>query len=117
LHCPAAHRQELFSKLDLDLEQLYQTHTIDPHLRRVVQMLLAPYHGDVFEFDLPAEYAKLLVTFQTNLHPDSIFMGCLSVDWSHSQHQYLKLNHYSRNQGQASNGIRAIVALFLEFVH
>jgi hypothetical protein len=116
LHCPTEHRQALFSQLDTDLEQLYETHTIDPHLRRVVKILLAPYHGAVFEFELPTEYANL-VNFQTTLHPDSIFMGCLSAEWIRSQHRYLKLNHYSRNQGQACTGIRAMVALFLEFVH
>jgi hypothetical protein len=117
LHCPAAHRRALFCQLGPNLEKLYQTHKIDLHLRRVFKMLIAPYRGEVIDFDLPAEYITLF-TFQTDLHTNSIFMGCLSVDcWANFQYAYLKLNQYPHNTGQASNGVRAIVAHLLTFVH
>ena len=116
LHCPAAHRLDLFLQLGPDLETLYETHKIDPHLRKVLLMLVAPYWGEAFDFDLPAEYEELF-TFQSELHAASIFMGCLSVNWANFQHAYLKINDFPRKKGQASNGICAIVAYFLDFVH
>jgi hypothetical protein len=80
-------------------------------------MLIAPYWSEVIDLDLPAEYIALF-TFQTDLHTtDSIFMGCLSVDWANFQYAYLKLNQYPRNKGQASNGVCAIIAHLLDFVH
>ena len=116
LHCPVAHRRGLFLQLGPALEIIYDTHNIDPYLRRVLSMLVATVEGEHADYDLPAEYRELL-HFQTNLHADSIFLGCLSVDWSNFQHAYLKLNRFPHNKGQASNGIRAIVAYLLDFVH
>jgi hypothetical protein len=116
LHCPVAHRRGLFLQLGPALEIIYDTHNIDPYLRRVLSMLVATVEGEHADYDLPAEYRELL-HFQTNLHADSIFLGCLSVDWANFQHAYLKLNRFPHNKGQASNGIRAIVAYLLDFVH
>jgi hypothetical protein len=116
LHCPASHRIDLFLQLGPDLETLFDTHKIDPHLRKVMLMLVAPYWGEAFDFDLPAEYEELF-SFQSTLHADSLFMGCLSVDWATFQHAYLKLNHFPRQKGQASTGIKALVSYLLNFVH
>jgi hypothetical protein len=63
-----------------------------------------------------SEYEALL-KFQRDLHPDSIFLGCLSSDWARIQHSYLQLNHYPRKQGQAHSSIKAIIAYLLDFVH
>jgi hypothetical protein len=79
-------------------------------------MIVAPYWSEVFNFDLPAEYIELF-TFQTEVHADSISMGCFSVHWARFQHAYLKLNHFPRKKGQASNRMKAIVAHLLDFVH
>jgi hypothetical protein len=45
LHCSADHRKFLFTQLSSDLELLHSTYRIDPHLRRALQCLLAPYWG------------------------------------------------------------------------
>jgi hypothetical protein len=77
---------------------------------------VAPYWGETFDFDLPDDYVELLA-FQSNLHADSVFLGCFSTDWADLQQAHLKLNHIPRDRGQASNGIRSLIAYFLEFAH
>jgi hypothetical protein len=116
LHCPADRRRELFIQLSSDLETLYETHRIDPHLRRVLKRLLAPYWGEAFTCDLPPEYLELL-KFQQTLHGDSLFLGCWSTKWVHLQFNYLRLNQYPRQKGQAANGVRAIISHLMEVVH
>jgi hypothetical protein len=111
-----AHRLVLFLPIYADLATLCNTYRIDPHLGRVLIMLVAPYIDGVVDFDVPSEYEALL-KFQCDLHPDSIFLGCFSSNWARIQHSYLKLNHYPRKQGQAHSGIKAIIAYLLGFVH
>jgi hypothetical protein len=116
LRCPKEHRVALFIPLYADLATLCATHRIDPHLGRVLTMLVSPYIDGAVDFDVPQECADL-IQFQLDLHPDSIFMGCFSVAWSHIQERYLKLNQYPRNKGQAHHGIKTITAYLLDFVH
>jgi hypothetical protein len=116
LRCPAKRRRSLFLKLSAELEQLYETHRVDPNLRRVLQRFLAPYWGGESACDLPPAYLGLL-HFQQTLHPDSLFLGCWSTKWTTLQFNYLRLNHYPRQKGQAANGVRAIISHLLDVVH
>jgi hypothetical protein len=77
LHCPADHRVELFIQLSVDIDTLCDTHRSNPHLYRVLIMMMAPYWGETLDFDVPPEY-KDLILFQHTLHPDSLFLGCFS---------------------------------------
>jgi hypothetical protein len=108
LHCPADHRVAMFSPIAKDLDTLCLTHKIDPFLRKVLLILLAPYWGDRLDFDLPDEY-EALILFQQTLYADSLFMGCICTEWSQIQMAYLKLNNYPRKTGQTSSGLGAIL--------
>jgi hypothetical protein len=116
LHCPMEHRVALFEPLLLDLDTLCATHRIDPHLGRVLTMILSPYWGEAIDFAVPAEY-EALFTLQQDLHLDSLFLGCFSTEWARLQHKYLKLNKYPRQKGQARNGIKKIATYLLDLVH
>jgi hypothetical protein len=116
LHCPAYHPTAMFLPLATDLDTICLTHKLDPYLRKVLLILLAPYWGKTRDFDLPAEY-EALVDFQQNLHANSLFMGCLSTDWARIQLSYLKLNNYPRKKGQVASGLGAVITYLLDLVH
>jgi hypothetical protein len=75
-----------------------------------------PYWGDTAEFYLPALY-EALVQFQQELHPDSLFLGCFSTEWTRLQFQYLKLNNLPRDKRQAETKIRHLITCLVEVVH
>jgi hypothetical protein len=79
LHCTAIPRTDLFAVLATDLDTIFSTHQVDPFLRKVLLTIVAPYWGEVLTFELPADYARLL-TFQQELHLDSLFIGCFSLE-------------------------------------
>jgi hypothetical protein len=116
LHCPAAHRVALFSPMAQDLDTICLTHKIDPYLRKVLLILLAPYWGEAPDFDLPVEY-DALVAFQQELHADSLFLGCIPTDWARIQLSYLKPNHYPRNKGQVASGLGAVLTYLFDLTH
>jgi hypothetical protein len=71
LHCPSPQCQELSASMKEDLNALCLTHKIDPDLRRVMLTLVDPLLGLFPDYDLPPEY-DALITFQVELHPDSV---------------------------------------------
>jgi hypothetical protein len=99
----------MFSPIAKDLDTLCLTHKIDPFLR-------VPYWDGGLDFDLPDEY-EALVLFQQTLHADSLFMGCISTEWSRIQTAYLKLNNYPRKKGQTASGLGAILTYLLDLTY
>jgi hypothetical protein len=116
LRCPAPHRQEVLDPMLEDLDTLFLTHTIDPHLRRVLLTLVDPSWGDPTEVHLPSEY-KALLRFQHTLHADSVFLCCFSKEWTRLQHNYLRLNNLSRGKRQAATGIKQLILYLLDLAH
>jgi hypothetical protein len=116
LHCPVQHRLDLFLPLETDLETLFTSHKIDPYLRKVLLILLAPYWGSTLDFDLSTEYENL-VTFQQQLHTDSLFLDCFSTEWARLQMAYLQLNNLPRKRGQVATGLGTIAGYLLELTH
>jgi hypothetical protein len=102
LHCSAPACQDLF--------------LLDPLLRKAFLTLLSPYWGEQAEFDLLPAYSDLIL-FQQDLHPDSVFMACLSTDWTTLQHVYLALNKFPRHKRQAETTIMTILTYLLNMVH
>jgi hypothetical protein len=96
--------------LEADIDELCDTHHIDPHLRRVLLTLADPEWGEHTAVFLPLEY-KALFRFQVDLHDDSVFLGCFSKDWVKLQHNFLAFNNLPRNKQQATAGIKAHPAL------
>jgi hypothetical protein len=100
----------------IDIDTLCSTHKVDPFLRKLLLTIVAPYWGEDLTFELPAQY-DMLLTFQQELHPDSLFMGCFSLDWARLQLQYLKLNNYPRNKGQVASVLGALLNYLVDFTH
>jgi hypothetical protein len=116
LHCPSPQCQAQSASLAEDLHTLCVTHKIDPDLRRALFMLVDPLLGLFPEYDLPPAY-EALITFQVELHPDSIFMGCFSTEWTRLQAAHLARNKYPCDKRQAETGIRALLIHLLEHVY
>jgi hypothetical protein len=116
LHCPAPHRLVLFLPMAQDIDTLCLVHKIVPYLRKVLLILVAPYWGEALDFNLPPEY-EALVSFQQDLHVDSLFMGCLFTEWARIQLTYLKLNNYPRQKGQVASGLGAIITYLFDLTH
>jgi hypothetical protein len=85
LHCPSQECQDMFLPLQTDFDTLYEKSCLDPLLWKAFLVLLSPYWGEQVDFDLPTAYSDLIL-FQQDLHPDSVFMGCLSTDWTKILH-------------------------------
>jgi hypothetical protein len=115
-HQHLSHRLDLFLPMAADLDTLCLTHKIDPYLRKTLLVLVAPYWGEVLDFHLPPEF-EALVSFQQDLHADSLFMGCFSTEWARIQMSYLTLNHYPRKKGQVASGLGAIITYLFDLTH
>jgi hypothetical protein len=116
LHCPSPQCQEQSTSLAEDLNALCLLHKIDPDLRRALFILVDPLLGLFPEYDLPPAY-EALITFQVELHPDSIFMGCFSTEWVRLQAAHLTCNKYPHDKWQAETGIRSLLIYLLEHVY
>jgi hypothetical protein len=116
LHYPLQQCQEKSVSLAEDLNTVCLTHKIDPDLRRALFILVDPLLGLFPEYDLPPAY-EALITFQVELHPDSIFMGCFSTEWVRLQAALLAHNKYPQGKRQAETGIRSLLIYLLEHVY
>jgi hypothetical protein len=53
LHCKMDHRVEIFHSLYDNLATIFVYHKIDPHLCRVLKMLVGPYLDDTVNVNFP----------------------------------------------------------------
>jgi UDP-2,3-diacylglucosamine pyrophosphatase LpxH len=58
-----------------------------------------------------------LILFQQDLHPDSVFMGCLSTDWTKIQQAHLVRNQLPWDKQQADNTMKSILTYLMKVVH
>jgi hypothetical protein len=116
LHCTATPRVDLFAVLTPDLDTICSSHKVDPFLRKVLLTIVSPYFGEDLHLALPADYARLL-TFQQELHLDSLFIGCVSLEWARLQMIYLKLNNYPRTKDQVAAALGALLSYLLDFAY
>jgi hypothetical protein len=116
LHCTSPMCQDTYESLATDLGTLCLTHHIDPDLHRALLTLVGSTWGLDTDPTLPPSH-RALVQFQQALHPDSMFMGCFSIDWVRLQATHLERNNRPRDKRQAETGIRSILIFFLEHTH
>jgi hypothetical protein len=116
LHCPSQACQDLFLSLSTEFYTLCKTVRLDPLLHKAFLTLISPYWGESVAFDLPPAYVYLVI-FQQELHDNSVFMACLSTQWTTLQHEYLALNHFPHDKQQAATTIKTVLTYLLDGVH
>jgi hypothetical protein len=99
-----------------DIDAMSKKYNIDSLLWKVVLILVSPYAGAMADYNLPEEY-KALVQFQQELHPNSLFIGCFSKEWSRLQFKYLQLSKPPLDQRQAETQIRHLITYLVKIVH
>jgi hypothetical protein len=119
LRCSHTHRRTSWSDYSKTLSSVFETHNIDPSLRRALLSLLqviTPNTAPIPLDNLPTEYSALLQA-QSRLGPNSIFFGLFVNGWLALQDRYLVALQLPRDKHQAASGIHALIASLLEQVH
>jgi hypothetical protein len=118
LRCSHPQRKQLWQDFYPMTLALFERWSVDPSLRRVAMVLLAPF-VDLAPppiLALDPEYT-ILLEHQIALGPHSLFFGFLPPAWYTLQQRYLTARELPRDNQQADRWIKALIRHCHDFCH
>jgi hypothetical protein len=120
LRCPHKHRRQAWLEFRSTLSALFERHSLDPSLRRLLLHLIfsvvSPDAPTLPLDSLSDDHVTLLET-QKTLGPDSIFFGFFAHAWTTLQNKYLRARALPRDRNQANSATNALITAILLQVH
>jgi hypothetical protein len=120
LRCPHKHRRQVWLEFHPTLSALFERHSLDPSLRRLLlHLLFSVVSSEEPRLPLDSlsdEHVTLLET-QRTLGQDSIFYGFFAHAWTTLQNKYLRAQNLPRDRNQANSATNALITAIILQVH
>ena len=118
LRCSHLDRIAIFTALQTQLTDLFNTLHFDPYLRRIVWLFLDQYLDapSLVTPEFPDPY-RALYHAQRLIGPDSLIYGFFHTDWVQIQDDYLRFRNLPRNKNQSMSTMKRISSIIFSALH